>query len=175
MSSPTEVRDEALVRSLYRTHGQMLLSYVTRLTGGDWATAEDVVQETFMRAWQHPEVFRRSDRPVRGWLMTVARNLLIDKARARSKRPREVPYACEEHTESDRTEHVLNSIVVFKALSRLSFEQREVLLQTYLCDRTFSNAAAGLGIREGTAKSRAHYAISALRHILSGQDDLIQS
>lgn len=175
MSSSAEVRDEALVRLLYRTHGQMLLSYVTRLAGGDWATAEDVVQETFMRAWQHPEVICRSERPVRSWLITVARNLLIDKVRARSKRPREVLYACEEHAESDRTEHVLNSIVVFRALNRLSVEQRDVLLQTYLFDRTFSNAAAGLGIREGTAKSRAHYAISALRHILSGQDDLIES
>src|SRR5689334_19373536 len=48
------VRDEALVRSLYEEHGRSLLAYATRLTG-DHAAAEDVVQETLVRAWRHAE------------------------------------------------------------------------------------------------------------------------
>ncbi|WP_410971757.1 sigma factor, partial [Salmonella sp. SAL4437] len=58
-----------------------------RLTGGDRAQAEDVVQETLLRAWKHPEAL--AGRPVRPWLFTVARNLVVDAHRAKRARPTE--------------------------------------------------------------------------------------
>src|ERR1700742_3755411 len=81
--------DEALVRSVYDEHGRALLAYATRLTG-DRAIAEDVVQETLVRAWQHREVLVNGKGSVRGWLLTVARTLITDRARARAARPTEV-------------------------------------------------------------------------------------
>ena len=73
--------DERLMRELYAEHAGVLLGYVRRLVGGDTVRAEDVVQETLLRAWQHPEALHR-DRPggasVRAWLLTVARHLVID-------------------------------------------------------------------------------------------------
>ncbi|MFS8104887.1 sigma-70 family RNA polymerase sigma factor [Lentzea alba] len=175
MRSPTTARDEALVRSLYQSHGRALLAYVTRMSGGDWATAEDVVQETLLRAWRHPEGIRDREAPVRAWLFTIARNIFIDRMRAKSKRPQEVSASYDqEPSECDRTDRVLNSIVVSDALNRLSPEHREVLFETYLRGRTIVNAASVLGIREGTAKSRSYYAISTLRELLSGQENLVQ-
>ncbi|SFR29888.1 RNA polymerase sigma-70 factor, ECF subfamily [Lentzea waywayandensis] len=175
MRSPASARDEALVRSLYQEHGRALLAYVTRLSGGDWAVAEDVVQETLVRAWRHPEVIRNREVSVRAWLFTVARNVFVDKVRARSKRPQEVPDCYENQPrECDQTGDVLNSVVVSEALGRLSREHREVLVETYLHGHTIVNAASVLGIREGTARSRSYYAICALRELLSGQDNLVQ-
>ena len=69
-----------LMRVLYDEHAAALWRYAVRLTG-DQARAEDVVQETLLRAWQHPEV-TDGDRPARAWLFTVARNMIIDERRS---------------------------------------------------------------------------------------------
>lgn len=81
--------DEALIRAVYEEHGNALLAYATRLTG-DRATAEDVVQETFIRAWRHSDALVNGKGSVRGWLLTVARNIITDRYRAKAARPAEV-------------------------------------------------------------------------------------
>ncbi|HZC10808.1 MAG TPA: sigma-70 family RNA polymerase sigma factor, partial [Mycobacterium sp.] len=73
--------EEALMKALYDEHAAPLWRYAMRLTG-DAARAEDVVQETLMRAWQHPEVIGDTERPARAWLFTVARNMIIDERRS---------------------------------------------------------------------------------------------
>ena len=80
-------RDEALVRSLYDQHGGALVAYATRVTG-DRAAAEDVLQETLLRAWRHAGTLSESVGSIRGWLFTVAHNVMTDSARARAARPR---------------------------------------------------------------------------------------
>ena len=74
-------RETALMRVLYDEHAAALWRYAVRLTG-DPARAEDVVQETLLRAWQHPEVVEDSERSARAWLFTVARNMIIDDRRS---------------------------------------------------------------------------------------------
>src|SRR2546430_1955690 len=69
-----EVADEALVRSLFQEHGRAMLAYATQLTR-DRAAAEDVVQEALVRAWRHPDSLDSSKGSVRGWLLTVVRNI----------------------------------------------------------------------------------------------------
>src|SRR6185312_7239171 len=73
--------ETALMRVLYDEHAAALWRYALRLTG-DQARAEDVVQETLLRAWQHPEVTDDSERSARAWLFTVARNMIIDERRS---------------------------------------------------------------------------------------------
>lgn len=73
--------EAALMRALYDEHAAVLWRYALRLTG-DAAQAEDVVQETLLRAWQHPEVIGDTARPARAWLFTVARNMIIDERRS---------------------------------------------------------------------------------------------
>ena len=84
-----EPADEALLRVVYEEHGRAVLAYATRLVR-DRHAAADVVQETFLRAWRHPEVLVRGHGPIRGWLLAVARNIVIDRARAAAIRPQEV-------------------------------------------------------------------------------------
>jgi RNA polymerase sigma-70 factor (ECF subfamily) len=159
---------EALIRSLYAEHGRSLLAYATRLTG-DQAAAEDVVQETLLRAWKHAGDLVEGKGSVRGWLLTVTRNIVTDRARARAVRPAEVGEV-EDHppVERDHSDSVVNSMVVLDALDQVTPEHREVLVELYYRGRTVTEAAQELGLPPGTVKSRSYYALRALRSVLGG-------
>jgi len=140
-----------------------MLAYATQLTR-DRAAAEDVVQEALVRAWRHPDSLVNGKGSVRGWLLTVVRNIVTDQIRARAARPTEVQEGpVETAIEDDHAEHVVNSMVVVDALSRLSAEHRDVLEQIYLLGSTVAEAAKALGVPPGTVKSRCFYALRALR------------
>jgi RNA polymerase sigma-70 factor, ECF subfamily len=167
--------DEALIRSLYEEHGRSLLAYATRLTG-DRASAEDVVQETLLRAWKHSDAMVNQKGSVRGWLLTVARNIVTDRVRAKASRPTEVaetpttgPVA------GDHAENVVNSMVVLDALDHLSAEHREVLVELYYRGRTVTEAAQVLGVPPGTVKSRSYYALRAMRTVIGGKRTEVSS
>lgn len=159
--------DEALVRSLYHEHGGAVRAYAARLTA-DGAAAEDVAQETFLRAWRHPEIVVRGPGYVRGWLLTVARNLVVDRVRAQRARPREVPEdPAHPAAVADHAPGVVDQAVLLEGLGRLSGAHRDVLEQVYLRDRSVRQAAETLGVPLGTVKSRTAHALVALRRVLS--------
>lgn len=146
-----------------------MLAYATRLLG-DRAAAEDVVQEALIRAWRNPDVLTNGKGSTRGWLLTVVRNLVIDKVRARSARPQEVDEDPEFHPAvGDHADLVANSVTVRKALEGLSEDHRVVLEQLYLRGRSLGEAAAALGVPTGTVKSRSYYALRALRQLMERQ------
>ena len=84
--------EAALMQQLHDEHAAALWGYCLRLTGHDRARAEDVVQETLLRAWRHREILDNPPPAVRGWLFTVARNIVIDEWRSRRARS-ETPVA----------------------------------------------------------------------------------
>ncbi len=157
---------EILVTELYRENGPFILSYVTGLVR-DRCLAEDVVQETMVRAWRHCGQFSAEKGSVRGWLMKVAHNIAVDKIRMRESRPTEVTYSSASLAlVEDHAETVLTALQVRAALARLSPEHRAVVEQIYLNDRSAREAAKLLGIPEGTVFSRAYYAVRMLRREL---------
>jgi len=81
---------DAVIRQLYSVHARALHDYVARFCP-DRATADDIVQETFIRAWRHLPRLSADGRPIRPWLFRVARNLLTDANRAERARPVTVP------------------------------------------------------------------------------------
>ena len=154
--------DEDLVRALYAEHAAPLLRYAVHLMNGDRQRAEDIVQETLLRAWQHPEAI--AGRPARPWLFAVARNLAIDSYRARKARPHEVGEAGLGVVPApDDPERALESWAVADALAALRPEHRRVLLETYYRGKSVAEAATALGVPAGTVKSRTFYALRALR------------
>jgi RNA polymerase sigma-70 factor (ECF subfamily) len=72
----TAYSGEELLDVLYAEHAAALLAYVRRLVGGDRFQAEDVVQETFVRAWRNAG--RLDGAGARPWLFTVARRIVVD-------------------------------------------------------------------------------------------------
>jgi RNA polymerase sigma-70 factor (ECF subfamily) len=162
--------DEALVHAVYQDHGRALLAYATRLTG-DRGAAEDVVQETLIRVWRHPEALANGRGSTRGWLLTVARNIITDRIRARASRPQEVPETPDAPpVERDHADRVATSVTVLAALEELSEDHRGVLDQIYFQGRSLGEAASALGIPPGTVKSRSYYALRALRQHLTSRD-----
>jgi RNA polymerase sigma-70 factor (ECF subfamily) len=158
----TQLGDEELVRALYKEHAAPLLAFVQRLMGGDRALAEDVVQETLLRAWRHSHEL--SAEGVRPWLFTTARRLVIDAYRARSARPAEAPPdALNTAVAADSIDAALSAAVVIDAMQALTPAHRAVLIDTFYRGRTAAEIAVERGLPVGTARSRVFYALRAIR------------
>jgi len=160
--------DDALVTELYRQYRVPLLAYVLRLTAGDRQQAEDIVQETMLRAWRQAAKLDLTEPSLMPWLATVARRIVIDDKRRKSARPAETGDGMLENAPvADTTEDLLRKVLVTEALRSLTSAHREVLNETILRDRTVNEAAEALGIPVGTVKSRVYYALKALRVVLA--------
>lgn len=153
------------MRALHDEHAHALWSYALGLTSGDRQRAEDVVQETLLRAWKNPQVLDQREGSARGWLLKVARNVAIDQWRARQVRPETPVEELPEHG-VDTTDDEIQSWLVAEALRRLTFAHRQVLVECYYGGRSTSQAAERIGVPEGTVKSRLHYALAAMRLVL---------
>ncbi|MCA2225505.1 sigma-70 family RNA polymerase sigma factor [Nonomuraea aurantiaca] len=163
----TDAEAEHRIAVLYQEFGGPLLRHVRKSTGNDLQWAEDVVQETIVRAWRHSARLQWEPSLIWAWLLTVARRIVIDGRRRKSVRPHEVePPEVDMLAVPDGSERALSAMVVADALRSLSEEHREVIEQTYLRDRTINEAAEILGIPPGTVKSRLYYGIRALRVLL---------
>jgi RNA polymerase sigma-70 factor (ECF subfamily) len=161
--------DALFLRALYAEHGQALLGYAVRLTG-DRGRAEDIVQETFLRAWKHAGALNDDGRPLRPWLFTVTANLAADSKRSRRARPAEVSVELgREVAAPDELDHALQAWQLAAVIANLSTDHRAVLLELYYRGRTVQQTAQLLGIPAGTVKSRSFYALRALRLVLEEQ------
>jgi RNA polymerase sigma-70 factor (ECF subfamily) len=166
------VPHEQRMRELHRAHAKALSQFLVRLTLGDQALAEDLVQETMLRVWRKFDLLPDDVSAVRPWLFTVARNIAIDRARARQSRPAEVDIGDISWvgSPSDAVEALLTAQTVREALVKLTPEHRAVLVELYYRGASVAEAAARIGIPEGTVRSRSFYALRVLRSILDASD-----
>ncbi len=164
---------ETLVSDLYSCHAQALRGYVERYCR-DSANAEDIVQETFIRAWRHLPQLRADDRPIRPWLFRVARNLATDANRAARARPVSTALQAAETVPSGHQDAALDQVLdrqlLESALLHLSPAHRSVVVETFYVGGGASAVADQLGIPSGTARSRLHYALRALRREIPAPD-----
>lgn len=161
--------DEEAIDELWQAHGPSLLRFALKLTLGDRQRAEDIVQETLLRAWRHPEVVGSGRTPVRAWLFTVTRHIAIDMWRARSRSEAAEEVIDDRHTELpdpvELIERTVDALDVQAALDLLSPEHRQVLTEMYFRGHSVAETAEILGIPMGTVKSRSYYALRTLRRI----------
>ena len=163
--------DDRVLADLYRLHGRSVHKYLRTLTNGDLQLAEDILQETFLRAWRTPRLAHRPE-AARPWLVTVARNLVVDRVRHRKRRPQEAGDSALTHIPAARCEisRVVDSITLAEAMAKLTPNRREVVVHMYLHGRSPHEVSAVLGIPVGTVKSRAHSALRALRSHLAASE-----
>jgi RNA polymerase sigma-70 factor (ECF subfamily) len=154
--------DGARLGALYDAHAGPVWRYVVRLTG-DRAGADDVVQETLLRAWRDPRMLAQDPATMRSWMMTVARNLVIDEARSARRRHEQVVAEVPERGGPDDTDALFEAMLIEEALAVLSAEHRAVIVRAYYGGRSVAQTAAELDIPEGTVKSRLHYGLRAMR------------
>jgi RNA polymerase sigma-70 factor (ECF subfamily) len=152
-----------LLRALHDEHASSLWRYVVWLCG-DRDLADDVVQETLLRAWRRPAGLEHP--PARAWLFTVARNLVIDEFRSARSRHESRYVEVPERLSADHIDSVLDAWQVADVLSGLSEEHRAVIVYAYYRRESVASIARILEIPEGTVKSRLHYALRAMRLVL---------
>ncbi len=172
---PMAVPPVAVVRARERSgpvpvaerYRERLSRYVSRLTAGDAHRAEDIVQETMLRAWLAADEFAGNEDHLAAWLYVVARNLAVDARRRERSVPTGMLPADLFHQAADGgadvADVVADRVTLVRSLAGLSPHHREVLVHVHVYDRSREDTARLLGIPQGTVKSRLHYALSALR------------
>jgi RNA polymerase sigma-70 factor, ECF subfamily len=148
-----DIPETGVMRVLYNQHGAALWRYACRLTSNA-TRAQDVVQETLLRACQHQEVVDGNERSTRAWLFTLARDISSNGSGA------------PEAGGSDELNSALNRTLVADAFARLPAEHRAVVRRAHYYGWTTAQIGADLGIAEGTVKSRLHYALRTLQRTL---------
>lgn len=164
MSVQTETADETGLHRAFLAHGRELFGFARRALD-DTSAAEEVVQETFIRAWRARHRFDSNLGSLRTWLFAIERNVVIDHTRARSLRRTE-PLEDDIATSSDELEQAMVGWQVEEGIRRLRPDHRQVLLEVYYRGRSSREVALELDIPEGTVRSRLFYALRSLRLVL---------
>ena len=143
--------------------------FIARLDGAarlilrDQELARDAVQEGFIRAWRNLPTLRDPDR-FEGWLRSLVSRSCIDALRRRGRRPIEVELTpIHGPAVADIASLIADRELLDQALRGLHPEQRAVIVLHYYLGMPLPDVAAALGIPVGTAKSRHHRSLAAMR------------
>ena len=162
--------DSAAFDVLYRRYSRPVFGLALRLLR-DRSRAEDAVQETFAAIWRSAGSYRPDRGPGAPWLYAVARNAIVDRARARREPTfADVPdQASSDAGPAERAESSYVSWRVHRAVHDLPATEREVLELAYWGGLSQSEVAAFLGLPLGTVKTRTRSALARLADLLEGE------
>jgi len=137
---------------------------------GDSDEAEDIAQETFIRAFQALERYDTS-RPMRLWLFSIAANMARNRRRsigrflnAMQKLLREEPQLI--RGEASDQEQRLQSQALWEAVRRLGLKDQEIVYLRFFLELSVEETAQSLGVAAGTVKSRLYRALERLRQVI---------
>lgn len=173
MDEPTLIRhaangDASAWEPLVQTHQQAVFRLAYLLLG-DPDDAEDIAQETFLRAWNHLKRFDQT-RPLKPWLLSITANLARNRRRSagrylaaltRAFRDEPAPASVE-----DKSTQYMEANDLWKAVQNLREPDQQVVYLRYFMDLSVAETANVLQVAEGTVKSRLSRALEKLRAII---------
>lgn len=158
--------DRSAFEDLYRRYARPVFGLALRRLG-DRGRAEDAVQETFTSVWRSASTYRPERGPGAPWIYAVARNAIVDRARARTELPADIPdEPSADAGPPDRAEQSWVAWRVHRALEELPEREREVIALAYWSGLSQSEVAEFLDIPLGTVKTRTRAALGRLSEIL---------
>lgn len=162
-------RDERALLDLYDRYQRLLMALALRIVG-DRETAEEVLQDVFVRVWEGSAMFDERRGTVSSWLFGITRNRGIDvlrsaQHRARNREREELPE--QRGDDTDVAEFATTRVLVREALDHLPPERRRPVELVYFGGLTHQEAAEALGTPLGTTKGRIRAAMDQLRTLLA--------
>jgi RNA polymerase sigma-70 factor (ECF subfamily) len=156
--------DEYALRLVYERYGAVVLHLAVSVLGNR-SDAEDIVQATFVAAWQGRDGYQADKGSLLGWLLGIARRKAVDAVRARTRQDRvaDTLRLAGGIDEVGGTEDLVDRIVVADELATLAPEQRRVLELAFYDDLTHPQIAAVTGLPLGTVKSHLRRGMARLR------------
>jgi RNA polymerase sigma-70 factor (ECF subfamily) len=170
--------DESAFELLFERYGEALSRHLGRMVQGEPGaedTAQDLVQETFLRVWTRAEQWNGQG-SFRAWFYRIATNLALNHLRSLQRHP-VLPLPSEDEWSDDEETHAPSWLVdssalgpdaalekseeyarLYQAINRLPEEKRQVFRLVHEMELSIRDAADRLGIPEGTVKSRLFYA-----------------
>ena len=136
---------------------------------GDPDDAEDIAQETFLRAWKYLKRFDAA-RPLRPWLFSIASNLSSNRRRSAGRYFAALTRAFRDEPTSVNTEEKSSQHVqandLWKAVQTLNLPDQQIVYLRYFLDLSITETAEVLQVAEGTVKSRSSRALEKLRSVI---------
>jgi RNA polymerase sigma-70 factor (ECF subfamily) len=163
--------DRGAFELLYSRYARAVLSLALRLLR-DRGRAEDATQETFAAVWRSARSYKPERGPGAPWLFAVARNAIVDRARARADIPVEhgEDAPSPERGPAERAEQSWLSWRVHRAIAELPERERVALELAYWSGLSQSEIAEHLDVPLGTVKTRTRAALARLAQMLEGEE-----
>lgn len=165
--SPAPFRSREAFSGLYERQHLPVFRYLYGLTGGPQEEAEDLTAETFLRAWRARSTFSGEETAALGWLLKIARRLVIDAYRRRQARPQAEDDPGDLQAAGPLPEEAAAAgeerVTLLSLLRTLPAESREMLTLRYLLGWRVNQIAAYLEIPENTVSVTIHRALERMR------------
>lgn len=180
-NSTHPLQDSNAFTELFEQHHLAVFRFIYALSGGSLHEAEDLTAESFLRAWKSRHRFEGDQNSALGWLLTIARHLVIDAARR--KKVRQVDQSISDFdewqpshsqgyvtsVENQAIQHEQVAILLGK-LSNLPTDRRELLVLRYILGWQVKQIAAHLGMVENTVSVYLRRAIEQIRRDWPSED-----
>jgi RNA polymerase sigma factor (sigma-70 family) len=159
-------REKVAIEALYDMYSSSLYGVISRIIS-DTATAEDVLQETFVKIWHSFSGYNAEKGRLFTWMVNIARNLSIDKLRSKDFKNQNKNQDIENNVafidEQRNTAYKPELLGIKELVETLKPEQKSILELVYFKGYTHVEAADELGVPLGTIKTRLRMAILQLR------------
>jgi RNA polymerase sigma-70 factor (ECF subfamily) len=161
--------DRSAFELLYKRYARAVLGLALRRLG-DRGRAEEAVQETFTSVWKSASSYKPDRGPGAPWLYAVARHAIVDRYRARTDMPAEIPEtASDEAGPAELAESSFVAWRVHRALEELPTAERTVLELAYWGGLSQSEVSEYLNVPLGTVKTRTRTGLKRLADLLEGE------